>query len=137
LIQDASVLDLLRGHNALLDSRLMGVLVGRDAAGAVNVELQFRGRPDSDFSEIRIHFTQVIEYELWYDEDECHLDIWDLKFLKLEDGTYYITLDPDPSTLPAAGATVQEQSDTDNFFIRAHHVEAFVMQAERASGNRR
>jgi hypothetical protein len=115
--------DLLKDNNTLLDSRLIG-LVGRETSGAVNVELQFRARPDSDFTEIRIKFTAVIEYEISYEESEEYIDIWDLKFLKLDDGSFYITLDPDPSTLPAAGATVLEQSDTDNFFVRARHIEA-------------
>jgi hypothetical protein len=133
MIRDASVLDLLKGKNSLLDSRLIGVLVGRDASG-VNVELQFRARPDSDFSEIRMNFTGVIEYEIAYEEAEEYIDIWDLKFLKLVDGSFYITLDPDPSTLPAAGATVVQQSDTDNLFVRGRHIEAFVTQAELKPG---
>jgi hypothetical protein len=134
MIRDASVLDLLKGKNSLLDSRLIGVLVGRDASGAVNVELQFRARPDSDFFEVRMKFTEVIEYEIAYEEAEEYIDIWDLKFLKLDDGSFYITLDPDPSTLPTAGATVLQQSDTDNLFVRGRHIEAFVTQAELKAG---
>jgi hypothetical protein len=126
MLNDTSVLDLLKKHNSLLDSRLIGIQVGREPSGAVNVELHFRARPDSDFTEIRIKFTSVIEYEVSYEESQEYVDIWDLKFLKLDDGSFYITLDPDPSTLPAAGATVLEQSDTDNLFVRARHMEAFL-----------
>jgi hypothetical protein len=66
----------------------------------VNVELQLRARPASDFSEIRIIFTAVIEYEIAYEEEaEEYIDVRDPKFLKLDDGSFYITLDPDPLAL--------------------------------------
>jgi hypothetical protein len=134
MINDVSVINLLTGNNTLLDSKLIGVSVNHGEATNANVAFRFRARPGSDFSEIRIDFVDVIEYELAYEESERYLDIWDLKFLQLEDNSFYITLDPDPSTLGAAGIVNLRPSDTDHFFVRARHIEAFVTRVDLGEG---
>jgi hypothetical protein len=128
MIEDAAVIDLLTGHNTLLDSVLVGVIV-QGAFDAPVVELKFNARPGSDFSSIRLIFRSIFEFEIAYEADRGFVDVWDFKFLKLKGGSFYITLDPDPSTLPAAGVMDVEASDTDHFFVRAGHIEAVVKKA--------
>ena len=126
MIRDNAVIDLLTWNNSLLDTVLIGIEITRESLGRADVELKFQARPDSDFSEIDIKFTGVIEFEFSYERQYTFLDICDLKFLKLADGSFYIALDPDPSTLPAAGVTDVQVSETDHFFVRANHIEAVV-----------
>jgi hypothetical protein len=129
MICDADVIEMFSGKNALLDALLVAVIVMRNDLGDADVELRFKGRKDSDFTEISIQFTEVAEFEFSYEREDTFLDIWDLKFLILEDGSFYISLDPDPSTLLSAGAAKVEASDTDHFFIRARHIKAAVTKA--------
>lgn len=126
MIRDDAVIDLLKWNNSLLDTLLIGIEIDRESLGRADVELKFEARPDSDFSKIDIKFTGVIEFEFSYERQDAFLNICDLKFLKLADGSFYVALDPDPATLPAAGITNVQASETDNFFVRAHHIEAIV-----------
>lgn len=126
MIRDSAVLELLSGHNALLDALLTEVIV-RGIERDANVNLRFSARSGSDFSEVVIKFTEVIEFEFEYDEAMVFLDVWDLKFLELKDGTFYIALDPDPATLPSAGVLDVGVSERDHFFVRARHIEAVVV----------
>ena len=130
-----AVIDLLTGSNALLDARLLATSVTQTDSTKPTVELHFRVRHGSDFSEVRIIFTDVMAYEISYEEVENYLDVWDLKFLQLGDGSFYITLDPDPSTLPAAGVTNVRASDTDRFYVRARHIEAFVTKSDSGTSS--
>jgi len=125
MISDASALDFLKDSNSLLDSRLMGVLIGEEPSGAVNVELKFRALVPDPY-EIRIKLTEVIEYEISYEEKDGYPDIWDLKILKLEDDSFYVALDPDPS-IQAAAAVTHTQASDDHLFVRSRHIEAFVI----------
>jgi len=123
MFSDAAVLNLLTDVNTLLDSLLIGIVV-QESRGDAIVELHFKARVSSKFSEVHIRFTDVLEFEFYYESDERFFDVEDLKFLELKDGTFYLSLDPDPSTLLEAGATELDASDTDHFFVHARHIEA-------------
>lgn len=118
------MLDLLTGRNALLDSKLIAFSVEQGANRNASIELNFEGRAGSDFSEIAIRFIEVIESEISYECTDGYIDIWDYKFIKLADDSFYISLDPDPYTLPSAGVAVVQPSDTDHFFVHARRIEA-------------
>jgi hypothetical protein len=128
MIFDTAAIELLSGENTLRDSLLIEVVV-REATGRANVELRFAARAGSVFSQVTLRLTEVVEFDFHYDKDYTSFDVWDLKFLQLKDGTYYIALDPDPATLPPACVTEIDASDADNFFVRAHHVEAVVTKS--------
>ncbi len=136
MIEDAAVIDLLTGDNTLLDSLLVGATV-QGSFDAPSVELSFKARAGSDFSSVTIIFKSILEFEILYDADRGFVDVWDLKFLKLKDGSFYITLDPDPETLPAAGVADVEASATDHFFVRARHIEAVVTKLGEGAPERR
>lgn len=119
-----NVLDILTGRNTLLDSKLIAISVAQDVNGNASVELNFRGRAGSDFSEVEVQFSEIIECEITYECTDGFIDIWDYKFIKLADDSFYISLDPDPSTLGAAGVLVIQPSETDHFFVHARHIVA-------------
>jgi len=125
MIRDTAVIDLLSGNDTLRDSLLTEVVV-LESTGRANVELKFDARAGSQFSQVALKFTEVVEFKFHYDNDYTSFDVWDLKFLRLNDGTFYIALDPDPVTLPPACVTEIEATSTDYFFVRAHHIEAVV-----------
>jgi hypothetical protein len=135
MIEDAAVIDLLTGDNTLLDSLLVGVTI-QGSFDAPSLELNFKARAGSEFSSITIIFKSILEFEILYDADRGFVDVWDFKFLKLKDGSFYIALDPDPETLPAAGVADVEASDTDHFFVRARHIEAEVTKAGEGPSGR-
>ena len=126
MISDNAVIELLTWNNSLRDTLLVGVHITRNTLGEADVVLNFNARPDSEFSEIEIRFTDVIELEFGYDQSDAFLNVCDLKFIKLKDDTFYLSLDPDPSTLPEAGVTDVQAAETDHFFVRAHSVQAWV-----------
>jgi hypothetical protein len=125
MVRDDAVIHLLAGKNTLRDSVLVGVSIS-ETLGTATVALQFEAREGSDFSEVTLRFKEVVNFAFRYDEESIFLNIWDLKFLKLQDGSFYITLDPDPATLPAAGVVDMDASETDNFFVTARNIEAEV-----------
>lgn len=128
-IRDDEVVSLLEGVNTLRDSSLIAIsIVG--VFGRPDISMEFDAREGSDFSKVKLKFTEVVSFEFSCGEGEAFLDVWDLKFIKLRDGSFYITLDPDPSTLGAAGVTDLDASDTDGFFVRAKHVEAVATEIE-------
>ncbi len=118
------VLDLLTDRNTLLDSKLVAFSVEQDANRNASIELYFEGRVGSDYSEIAIRFIEIIESEISHECRDGYIDIWDYKFIKLADDSFYISLDPDPCTLPSAGVAVVQPSDTDHFFVHARRIEA-------------
>jgi hypothetical protein len=130
MVRDAAVLELLTGNNTLLDTVLTGISVTQDSLWREHVELQFKARPDSDFSEINLRFIDVVDFEFFLEKADAFLDVCELKFLKLNDDSFYLTVDPDPSTLLNAGAKELDASDTDHYFVRARHIEVVVKKKQ-------
>ena len=128
MIRDAAVIELLSGDNTLLDAVLVEVNARCVESGSA-IDLRFNGRRGSQFSDIILTFTEIIKFSVLYEMGDIPLDVWDLKFIRLKDGSYYITLDPDPSTLGAAGVKELDASDTDGFVVHASHVEVAVTDA--------
>lgn len=126
MICDDDVIELLKGTNSLLDAYLLKVHIRDDANGTGSITLKFRPRFGSDFSEISLRFDEVMELEFRSNDGTTRGNVEDLKFLKSADRSYRISLDPDPSTLPAAGVGAVQACDSDNFVVRARHVEAAV-----------
>lgn len=75
MISDTAVIDLLKDDNTLLDSRLVGESVTQVREENPIVEIRFRARPGSEFSQITITFSDVIAYEISYDESEREVDV--------------------------------------------------------------
>ena len=125
MICDMAVLKLLTGANTLLDAQLTGINVRQSGRG-VDVDLSFKSRAGSDFPFFCLKFTEVQYFDFSYEEPQVFLEIWEFKFIKLADGCFYLTLDPDPSTLGSAGVEDLQDSETDRFCVRARHVEFVI-----------
>ncbi|WBY06805.1 hypothetical protein PIB19_14960 [Sphingomonas sp. 7/4-4] len=125
MIANEEVISLLQGKDTLRDASLVRVEIA-SSLGVPAILLEFEARAGSTFSRVMIHFDGIIEFSMDFCEGNAFLDIWDLKLLKLDDGSFYLSLDPDAATLPAAGQIVVEPSDTDGFFVRARRIEARV-----------
>jgi hypothetical protein len=132
MMRDDAVIELLKKNNSLLDSELTAIAITRNEFGNVQVQLDFELPLKSEFSTVSLKFLDVIEFDFGWDNKFVFVNVGELKFLKLKDYSYYLALDPDPSTTPAAGVTDEHDSDTDNFFVRAQHVEA---EATRKAGS--
>lgn len=126
MFHDAGVLEILSGADTLLDSQLRSIVVEQSISGGAIVELGFNAREGSRFSFVKIKFTDVFSFEFSYEDGQSFLDVWELKFIRLSDESFYITLDPDPSTLASAGVSILQDSETDRFYVRARHIEAIV-----------
>ena len=126
VMHDGEVIDLLGGNgpHSLLDSYLLDVSMRDDPSGSQTITLRFRARPSSKHSEVTLHFTDLVEFGFRSD-DGLLGDVGSIKFLKLPDGSFYISLDPAPSTTQEAGASGQP-SDSDNFVVRSKHISAAV-----------
>ncbi len=115
-------LSLLQGKNTLRDSELTSVSIAA-SFGMPELELKFKLTSLSDFDYVTLRFSDIDDFSITYEKDSSFLDVWDLKFLKLEDNSYYISIDPDPETLESAGCTNVKPTAEDRFFVRAKYIE--------------
>src|SRR6266581_6794154 len=110
--KDSELLNMLSGSNTLLDTALKRVgLFEEDYI--LMMELEFEMRPSSDYRRVVLKFVGVTEY-YFYDENEHLRDVESLKFFRMANGLYYISLDPYDET--------EAPSDKDQYLVVAKSV---------------
>jgi hypothetical protein len=96
-ISGVDVLSFLAGRNSLLDAKLASLFIcERD--DSVAVELFFTARRGAEYDRIRLGFECVMEFDFTYSSDYTFGNVEGLKFAMTDDGQFYLSIDPDPSS---------------------------------------
>ncbi len=106
-----SVIETLTGDNSLLDTEMQSLSVERMTDEQVRVSIVFYSfRNASRFSRVQLVFDRVEEFEFNHSSSYYFYTVSSFKFLQLESGEYYLSLDPDESD-------IENRSDSDNDFV--------------------
>lgn len=112
-LSDVDLLSYLTRENSILDGKLAFVGI-KDEGGAVSIQLDVSARSGASYSSIELHFDDVSEFGFTYSHAYVFGTIEEFRFIRMEEGDFYLTLDPDPTShLPSAD---------DGDFVRASGV---------------
>lgn len=117
IISNDDILSFLQGKNTLRDSELMSFEM-KNINGELAIETFLNLRPDAEFKEIKLKFYEVLECAFYYSANFTFYNVEAFKFIKLENGFFYLSLDPDEKIIGA--------SKFDQDFIKAKHIELFA-----------
>jgi hypothetical protein len=115
--KDEQLVKYLSGRNSLLDATLEQIRIFLED-GSIQVELEFAMRPSSVYRRVTLKFTRVIEYAFSNNDKHGVYYVERLKFFQLENGMYYISLDPYAET--------QIPTDQDQDIVVAEGVSGFT-----------
>lgn len=91
------------GNNSILDSKVQSIMI-KAIDDQVCLEIELLMRASADHSKIRLVFVDCLGYSFSYSEDYIFYNVESFKLLKLEDGGYYMSIDPsDNNPLPSDG----------------------------------
>jgi len=110
-----NIIDVLVDNNSILDTVLKEIRIFSNDIESLNIELTLSNfRKESKFTEVRLIFKNVFEYNFYHNKDYIFYNVENFKFLRVNDGVY-ISLDPDED--------VNGKSENDMDFIHARDVE--------------
>jgi hypothetical protein len=115
----AAVLEALSGHDSVYDTVIRSIQIGEESDKTF-VRIQLSGRSDSKYGMIELTLRDVIEYG-FYDSGEWGAHpVEMLKFMALDDGAFYISLDP-------YDERIERPAEEDNYFVHARSLEAVLI----------
>jgi hypothetical protein len=115
--KDEQLVKHLSGRNSLLDATLEQIRIFLED-GSIQVELEFAMRTSSVYRSVTLKFMGVTEYAFYNNDKHGVFYVEGLKFFQLENGMYYISLDPyEEAQIP---------SDQDQDIVVAESVSGFT-----------
>jgi hypothetical protein len=82
----------LKGNNALLDAKMIGMNFSTDPSDAV--QLDFEPRQGSYKEKLRLEFREIKEFAFYYDDTSTFYYLERYKLFPTADGDYYLSMDP-------------------------------------------
>lgn len=82
------------------------------------LDLVLLARPSAEHRNVRLKFVGVVEFGFYYRSDYGFYDVENVKFLMAEDGSFYLSIDPD---MEQSGCSKSDQD-----FVKAMSVELIL-----------
>lgn len=91
--KDEQLVKHLSGRNSLIDAKVKRISIFEEDVILMG-EVQFEMRPSSEYRNLVLKFTDVREYAFYYNQNYSFADVERYKFFRMDNGSYYLSLDP-------------------------------------------
>ncbi len=112
------VIDFLSAENTLLDSQLVDFSVSNYFSNPI-LDLKFSARKNAGYAIAHLRFSDVLEFDFFYQKNYPFFVVEDIKFFFDESGFYYLSLQPDEK--------IGVKSDEDGNYIKSNVVELILI----------
>jgi hypothetical protein len=118
-MKNESLIDVLIKENYIRDARIYKFELYENQVESVSIDIYIKLINKKGYSELKLTFTNVVEYSFYYKSDRYFYYIETFKLLKFSDG-FYASFDPiDESKII---------NDEDQDYIKAMSVEGYFIK---------
>jgi len=116
------VLQALSGRETLLDAVVSEVKI-TESGGDPLLSIRFRLDRRSRFSVAEVTFSEILDFDIAWDDSLVFGNVESYKFCQLADAEFYLSLDPNADTSPEVlGIAAMTSDSQDGFYVRAKMV---------------
>jgi len=109
----------LKGNNALLDAKMIGMNFSTDPSDHFAVQLDFEPRQGSYKEKLRLEFRDIKEFAFYYDDTTAFYYLECYKLFPTADGDYYLSMEPYDEE--------EKLSEEDQGIIRAKEISGILL----------
>ncbi len=114
-----NIVEILRGKNSLISTNVKDIHITNKDKLVIGIVFSNFSKK-SDFKTIEIRFSEIIEYNFYYNNDYIFYNVESFKLLKIS-SFFYLSLDPDDE--------VEGISSNDMDFIKCNKIEIIELES--------